>query len=235
MTVGSIDIEIVRKNIKNIHLAVYPPHGHVRLASPMNIKEETIRLFAASKLGWIRRQQRKYAGYERQSPRQYVSRETHYFLGRPFLLRIVETEVAQKVLLSGHRHIEMHIRKNTTEEKCAELMNEWYRTELKKIVPDLIRKWELRIGVNAQAWGVKLMKTKWGTCNTEGKRIWLNLELAKKPVNCLEYIICHELVHLLERKHNDVFMAYMDRFMPKWRIYRNELNSLPVQHEEWGY
>jgi predicted metal-dependent hydrolase len=149
-------------------------------------------------------------------------------------LKVVEQKASPKVILK-HSEIELYIRPNTTIEKRKQILDEWYRAELKKIVPKMIEKWEKKIGVKCNEFGIKKMRTKWGTCNTEAKRIWLNLELAKKPTECLEYIIVHELVHLLERKHNNRFVSFMDEFMPKWRFYRDELNRLPFRHVDWNY
>ena len=235
MTVGNIQIEVVKKNIKNIHLAVYPPNGLVRLASPLDVQEETIKLFAISKLAWIKRQQRKYEKFERQSPRNYIERESHYFFGKRYLLKIIESDKPKKVEIKTKTYINLYARPNSTLNQREDILIEWYRAEIKKVVPELIRKWENKIGVSSNGWGVKQMKTKWGACNIEAKKIWLNLELAKKPVNCLEYIIVHELVHLLERNHNEVFFNYMNKFLPKWKLYKNELNRLPVSHEDWSY
>ncbi len=235
MEIGNISIEVVKKNIKNIHLAVYPPNGRVRIATPENVKDETLRLFTISKLSWIRKQQRKFAGQERQPERKYIQRESHYFLGKRYLLRVIESDKPVKVAMKNKTYIDLHVKPNSTKEQRQYLMNEWYRAELKKPIPEIIARWEKKIGVLAEDWGVKQMKTKWGTCNIQKKRILVNLELAKKPVHCLEYIIAHELVHLLERLHNERFLGYMDKFVPRWKHYREELNKLPVSHIDWEY
>lgn len=235
LEIGNISVEVVKKNIKNLHLAVYPPHGKVRLAAPDNVNDETLRLFTISKLPWIRKQQRRFAGQERQPERKYIHRESHYFMGKRYLLRIIEAEKFKKVEVKGKMYIDMYIPRGTTIGQRQFLMNEWYRKEIKKAIPGLIEKWEKKIGVQVEDWGVKQMKTKWGTCNIQKKRILLNLELAKKPLHCLEYIIVHELVHLLERLHNERFLAYMDKYMPRWKYYRDELNKLPVSHIDWEY
>lgn len=235
ITISNIKIDVVRKDIKNIHLAVYPPTGRVRIAAPHRVNDDAVRLFAVSKLSWIRRNQRKFAGQERQPPRQYKTRESHYYQGKRYLLRIIETEAKQKVVLRTKTYIDMYVRKETSTAKRHELMNEWYREQLKNQIPDMLEKWEKKIGVRANDCGVKLMKTKWGSCNIERKRIWLNLELAKKPTPCLEYILMHELVHLIERHHNERFMAYMEKFLPHWKQLKTELNRLPVSHSDWKY
>ena len=233
--VRNIKVDVVRKDIKNIHLAVYPPNGRVRLAAPQNINDEAIRLFIISKLAWIKRQQRKFEEQERETDREFSARESHYFLGQRYLLNVVEQKAVPKVEIRNKTYIDLFIRPGSSIEKRHEVMTEWYRAELKKLIPLIIEKYEKKLGVSCSEWGVKHMKTKWGTCNIEKKRIWLNLELAKKPIICLEYIILHELIHLIERHHNDNFLAYMDKYMPHWKFHREELNKLPVSHTEWKY
>ena len=235
LAIGDIEVAVVKKDIKNIHLAVYPPEGQVRLAAPLEVGDETIRLFVISKLGWIKKQQRKLAAQSRQSPRQYISRETHYFLGKRYLLKVEEASGSNKVSIKNRNTIILQVKPTSTILQRKKLTEDWYRFELKKVVTPLIEKWEKIIGVQVEDWGVRQMKTKWGTCNIEAKKIWLNLELAKKPISCIEYIIVHELIHLLERHHNDRFAAYMDTYMPQWKVYREELNRLPVSHVEWDY
>ncbi len=235
ITISNIEIDVVRKDIKNIHLAVYPPTGRVRIAAPLSVNEDAIRLYAISKLGWIKRHQRKFAGQERISPREYKNRESHYFQGKRYLLNIIEAQAPPKVVLKNKTYIDLYIRPETSTAKRHKIMNEWYRSELKKLIPELIEKWQNQMDLKVNEWQVKLMKIKWGSCNIEKKRIWLNLELAKKPIHCLEYIIVHEMVHLLERHHNDKFLFYMDTFLPNWKQLRTELNKLPVSHADWSY
>ena len=230
-----LSIDVVRKDIKNMHLAVYPPNGRVRVAAPLRIDDEAVRLFAISRLGWIKRQQRKFATQDRQSPRQYKERESHYFQGKRFLLRVIEVDAPPKVVIKTKTYIDLYIRPDTDTKQRETIVNEWYRAELKKIIPSLIEKWSTQIGVTVNDWQVKQMKTKWGTCNIEKQRVWVNLELAKKPIPCLEYLIVHELVHLLERHHNDHFLTLMEKHMPQWKFYKEELNRLPVSHGEWTY
>jgi predicted metal-dependent hydrolase len=234
MEVGTLKIQIVKKDIKNIHLAVYPPHGNVRLASPKSVSDDTIRLYVVSKLGWIRKQQRRFSTQDREPVREFVERESHYFLGQRYLLRVVEKEARPTVTINN-KYLTIQVRPGTTKEQKAVAINEWYREKLKEMIPALIGKWASIMKVDVANWGVKQMRTKWGTCNIEAKRIWLNLELAKKPLPCLEFIVVHEMVHLLERKHNEVFIAYMNKFLPKWKSVKEELNRLPVRHAEWGY
>lgn len=232
--VGGIAVQVVRKNIKNLHLAAYPPNGRVRIAVPLHVDDEAVRLAVTSKMGWIRRQQTVYTEQSRQSRREMVTGESHYVRGQRYLLEVLETGGKQGVRLRGRR-LEMAVRPGTSEEQRRELLNRWHREQLKGEVPKLIAKWEPRVGASVREWGIKKMRTRWGTCNPEAKRIWINLELAKKPPECLEYIVVHELVHLIERTHNDNFKAHMDRLMPTWRTYRDALNAAPLRHEDWEY
>lgn len=232
---SNIEIEVIRKDIKNMHLAVYPPTGRIRLAAPIKTDSEVMRLFAISKIGWIKKHIKNFKEQPREAPKEYVSGESHYFLGKRYLLQVIQHTGSNTVKVKGHKTIQLLVKPNTTTESKANLIKEWYRQELKKQLPELIAKWEKVIGVKCNDWGVKHMRTKWGACNVDEKRIWLNLELAKKPLICLEYIVVHELVHLLERNHNEKFVAYMNTFMPKWKHHREELNKLPVVHWDWGY
>lgn len=232
---AQLSIDVVRKDIKNMHLAVYPPTGRVRIAAPLRINDEAVRLFAISKISWIRKNQRNFVAQDRQTPRQYKERESHYFQGKRYLLRIIEQDSPPKVIFKTKTYIDLYVRPNTAIEQRQAIINEWYRAELKKLIQPIVDKWQSRIGVTVDDWQVKQMKTKWGTCNIEKKRIWINLELAKKPVNCLEYIVVHEMIHLLERHHNDRFLALMESFLPQWKFYKEELNRFPVSHGEWTY
>jgi len=235
LVINDIKIDVVRKNIKNIHLAVYPPNGRVRISVPLVIKEDTVRLFTISKLSWIKRQQRKFNGQARQSLREYKDRESHYYQGKRYLLNVIETQAVPKINIRNSVYLELYVRPGSSIEKRQLVINKWYRERLKEIVPELIEKWEkiLKVGVNE--FGIKQMKTRWGTCNSKAKRIWINLELAKKPLHCLEYIVFHEMIHLLERKHNELFKQLMDKYMPQWKKYKQELNRFPVSHSNWSY
>lgn len=233
--IANLDIDVIRKDIKNMHLAVYPPTGRIRLAAPSRTDDEVIRLFAISKLAWIKRHIKNFKSQARETPRDFVSGESHYFQGRRYLINVIEHAGRNKVEIKNHKEINLFVKTGASKAEKAKVFKEWYRKELKAQIPEIIEKWENVMGVKAQAWGVKHMRTKWGTCNTIEKRVWINLELAKKPKNCLEYIIVHELVHLLERSHNDRFITLMNKFMPKWRAHRDELNKLPVSHTDWGY
>ena len=235
ITVSDITIDVVRKNIKNLHLAVYPPTGRVRIATPLNVDDEAVRLFAISKLSWIKKHRRSFASQRRETKREYVSGESHYVEGHRYLLNVIYQNAIPKVEIRNKKYIDLYVRTSSTAEQRERVMTKWYRQRLKERIPALIEKWQTIIGVQVDAWEVKQMKTKWGTCIRESKRIWLNLELAKKPAHCLEYIIVHELVHLLERHHNDRFIALMDRFMPQWRFHQNELNQLMLSYNDWNY
>lgn len=235
ITVGQFEIEVVRKDIKNMHLAVYPPTGRIRLAAPYKTDSDVARLFAISKLGWIKKHIKNFKEQPREAPREYVSGETHYFKGKRYLLKVIENEGPQRVKVKGTKTLEISVRPNTSKASRAEMLKEWHRKMLKLELPALIEKWEKAIGVKCNSWGVKQMRTKWGSCTTASKRIWINLELSKKPNICLEYIVCHELIHLLERNHNDKFVSLMNKHMPKWRKFREELNRLPVAHNDWEY
>lgn len=233
--VSNFSIDVIRKSIKNMHLSVYPPTGRVRIAAPLNVDDEAVKLFAISKLAWIKKNQRKFEMQDRQTPRVFEQRESHYFEGKRYLLRVTEQNAPPRVEIKTKTYIDLFIRPNASLEQRQNCINEWYRKQLKNQIPQLIKKWEPIIGVSVSDWGVKQMKTKWGTCNIEQKRIWINLELAKKPHNCLEYIIVHEMIHLIERHHNDNFLAHLDKNLPKWKLFKDELNRLPVSHGEWEY
>lgn len=235
IAVSGMTVEVVRKPIKNLHLGVYPPAGRVRIAVPLHIDDEAVRLAVISKLGWIRRQQRAFDRQPRQSQREMVAGESHYVFGRRYRLRVVEEDAPARVTIRGNNHLILRVRPGTSAEKREEILSQWYRRRLRAVVPELIARWEPVIGVQVAEWGIRRMKTRWGTCNIEAGRIWLNLELAKKPPQCLEYILVHEMVHLLERHHNDRFRECMDRFMPQWRLHRDELNRWPLAHEDWEY
>lgn len=231
---GENNVEVVLKDIKNIHLSVYPPNGRVRIAAPIRMDLETIKLYTISKLSWIKQQQKKILSQPREAKREYITQESHYYLGKRYLLKIIEEEAKPKVILK-HKHIILHIRPNTDTEKRKEILDDWYRECLRNEVIKLVEKWEPIIDVNVSDIGIKKMKTKWGTCNIEAKRIWLNLELMKKPINCIEYIVVHEMIHLLERNHNQRFIAFMNNFLPFWKELKKELNQLPVSHIDWEY
>jgi hypothetical protein len=234
INLGDFTAEVVLKDIKNVHLSVYPPDGKVRISAPAHMNLDTIRVFAISRLAWIRQQQKKLRGQPRETPREYLERESHYVWGRRYLLKIVEEDVTSEVRLQ-HRSMLLRVRPGTSDEKKQAMVEEWYREQIKDAAPALIAKWEPLMGVEVARFFVQRMKTKWGSCNPDSRSIRLNTELAKKPYDCLEYIVVHEMTHLLEPTHNARFVALMDRFMPNSRMRRDQLNQLPVRHEEWMY
>lgn len=235
ITVNELPVKVIRKRIKNLHLAVYPPDGWVRIAVPEIIDDEAVRLAVISKFGWIKRQIKSFEDQPRQSARELITGESHYYLGRRYLLDIAETEKRPFIEIRNKKTLVLNINRDTELEDREKLLTDWYRKEMKRILPGIVRKWEIKSGLQVASFGIKRMKTKWGSCNPCHKRIWLNLELIKKPINCLEYIVVHEMVHFLERTHNDNFIAHMDRIMPQWRTFRDDLNRSPLAHENWEY
>lgn len=233
--VGGIPVEIVRKDIKNLHLGVYPPNGRVRAAVPLRLDDDDVRLAVIARLGWIRRQQQRFKQQDRQSEREMVTGESHYFQGRRYLLDVIEQGGPPAVRLRNNRTMELRVRPGSDREKREFVLHRWRRQQLREQISSLIAEWEPKIGVEVAEWGIKKMKTRWGSCNIEARRIWLNLELAKKSPSCLEYILVHEMVHILERHHNERFRGLMDRLMPQWRLHREELNRAPLSHENWEY
>ena len=231
---GDIAVDVVLKDIKNVHLSVYPPTGRVRISAPERMSMETIRAFAISKLGWIKQQQAKVREQERETPRDYLDRESHYVWGKRYLLTVSESDAPPSIELKHDRMLQ-RVRPRTDKDKRQALVEGWYREQIKTAVPPLLGRWEPQVGVRVERLYVQRMKTKWGSCNYKAHTIRLNTELAKKPADCLEYVLVHELVHFLERYHNDRFRGYMDQFMPQWRLYRDELNRTPLANEEWGY
>ena len=231
---GDITVDVVLKDIKNIHLSVYPPAGRVKISAPLRMDIDTIRIFAISRLGWIKQQQKKFQEQERETPREYLDLESHYVWGKRYLLKVVEVDEAPSVELK-HSKMVLRVRPGTDDKKKKAIIDAWYREQLKKAVPPLIARWEPLMGVKVERFFVQRMKTKWGSCNHKAHNIRLNTELAKKPKEYLEYIIVHEMAHLLEPTHNSRFITLMDQFMPKWQFYRDKLNQLPVSHENWIY
>lgn len=189
-------------------------------------------MYIVSKLDWIRKQQRELIDQIRISAREYVSGESHYYLGKRYLLNVEYTSGRQHVGILGKKEMNLYVRQKSTVEQRERVMNEWYRGKLKELIPEYIHKWEKVMNVHVNDWGIRRMRTKWGSCNIEQQRIWLNLELAKAPPHCLEYVVVHEMVHLLERNHNERFRAYMDEFLPNWRAIRNELNERLFESNE---
>lgn len=233
--IGGIDVEVNRKNIKNIHLSVLPPNGRVRLSVPSSTGEQAIRLAIVNKLAWIKKQQLDFAEQPRQSIREMVNGECHYLWGRKYRLAIKKTQGKYAVIAKGNAKLELAVSDSTTTVNKLKLLNCFYRDEMQRSLSKLLPLWQKKLGAKENALGIKKMKTKWGSCNIQAKRIWLNLELAKKPIECMEYILVHELVHLLERHHNERFRSIMDKHMPNWKERRDLLNSLPLAYEDWSY
>ncbi len=233
LKLGNTTMDVILKDIKNVHLSVYPPAGRVRISAPAYMTMSTIRAFAISKLDWIRRQQKHIAAQDRESSRDYLERETHCLWGRRYLMQIAES--ARSGVELRHDSIILHARHGADIRARHKIMLNFYRDQLKQALPALRSKWEPIVGVTPAAVAVRRMKTLWGSCTPRRGTIRINLELAKKPPACLEYILVHELVHLIERSHNNRFIAYMERLMPDWRQRRDILNRLPSPHEDWRY
>ena len=234
LDLGELHAEVIRKAIKHVHLSVYPPDGLVRISAPEGMTLDTIRLYAITKLAWIKSQQSKILAQERETPREYLDRESHYVWGKRYLLKVVQADAAPVIKLH-HSTLELRVRHASDDAKCAEVLEAWYREQIKAAAPALLAKWEPIMGVRVRRLHVQRMKTKWGSCNPDTGLIRLNTDLAKKPPECLEYILVHELTHLLEPTHNARFQSLLDGFMPHWRQIKAELNRLPVRHEEWDY
>jgi len=233
--IGEVDVEINRRDIKNIHLSVLPPNGRVRLSVPNKTSEQAIRLAIVNKLAWIKKQQADFSGQERQSVREMVNGECHYLWGRKYRLKVTDAQGKYSVQAKGNGKLELAVAESTSIDNKLKLLNRFYRDEMQYSLEKLLPTWKKKLGVEANSLNTKKMKTKWGSCNIQAKRIWLNLELAKKPPECMEYILVHELVHLLERHHNQRFRSLMDKHMPNWRERRDLLNSLPLAYEDWSY
>jgi predicted metal-dependent hydrolase len=231
---GDVTVDVVLKDIKNVHLSVHPPTGRVRIAAPSRMRQDTIRAFCVGKLSWIRQQQRKLREQDRETAREYLDRESHYVFGKRCMLTVIEADAAPSVELK-HRNLILKVRPGTSKEVKRAFLDDWYRRLLKQTISPLIARGEQLTGVKVTQFFVQRMKTKWGSCNHRAGTIRLNTELAKKPRECLEYIVIHEMVHVLEPTHNARFIALMDRFMPRWQFYRKILNSLPLRQERWNY
>lgn len=231
---GDLRIDVVRKAIKHVHLSVHPPTGRVRIAAPERIRLDTLRVFAIGKLDWIRRQQQALRAQARATPRDYVERESHQVWGRRYLLSVRELDAPPRVELRP-RSLLLQVRLGTDRSKREAFLEDWYRSQLRQAVLDLVALWALRLGVTVERVHIQRMRTQWGSCNPRASSIRLNTELAKKPRECLQYIVVHELMHLLEPRHGERFRALMDHALPSWQAVRAELNRLPVRHERWNY
>lgn len=226
--IGDVAVDVILKNIKNIHLSVYPPTGRVRISAPLNSNLDTLRIYAISKLPWIKRNQTKLHNQARETPREYLERESHYVWGKRYLLKIVEHNAPPKIELK-HNQLVMYVRPNTQIYQMQVFLDVWYREQIRIFMPEMIGKWQRLMGVTVNNVYIQKMKTKWGSCNAKLGNIRLNSELAKKPIECLEYVVVHELAHLLEPTHNSKFVYHIEQFIPKWKTYRDQLNQLPLQ------
>jgi predicted metal-dependent hydrolase len=235
ITIRDIPVQVLRKSIKNLHLGVYPPDGRVRVAAPMHLTDDNIRLAVIARLAWIKKQQAAFQAQPRQSEREMVTGESHYFFGQRYRLEVIERRGRHTIIIKNNRTLQLCVNPGTTTANRTRVLQEWYRQQLKARIPDLLKQWEPIIGHQASSWGVQRMKTKWGSCHIPKRHILLNLELAKKPIECLEYVLVHELVHLIERHHNDRFKAYMHKLLPQWQIYRDILQRAPLSSENWDY
>jgi predicted metal-dependent hydrolase len=229
---GEISISVTRKEIKHVHLSVHPPSGRVTMAAPLATRSEVARAYAVSKLGWIRDQQAKLSAQAREPPRKFVTRETHYLWGRRYLLSVVEEERKPSVRLA-HRWLTLTVRPGTPKARRAEIIHEWHKALLHGALPVLIRKWEPKLGVEVAGYFLQRMKTKWGGCNHRSRNIRLNTELVKKPKDLVEYVVVHEMLHLISPTHDEQFLALLSKHWPSWREARAELNELPLGAAVW--
>ncbi len=230
--IGELTIEFARKDIKNVHLSVHPPDGRVTLVTPKTTDPDAARAYAISKLGWIREQQAKLQSQARETPREFIERESHYLWGRRFLLSVEYRDSKPSVKLD-HKRITLKDRPGSDQTKRAAVLHEWHKSLMHELVPALIQKWEPKLGVRVTGYFLQRMKTKWGSCNHRAGHIRLNTELVKKPKDLLEYVVVHEMIHLLEPRHSERFMTLLDKHYPTWREARAELNELPLAAETW--
>jgi predicted metal-dependent hydrolase len=232
--IGELSIQVSRKSIKNVHLTVHPPDGRVSLVVPLTTRADVARAYAISRLAWIRNQQQKLANQARETPRQFIERESHMLWGRRHLLSIHYQDAKPSVSLD-HKRINLFVRENADALKRSKVIHQWHKSLLHEVIPPLIRKWEPRLKVKVRGYYLQRMKTKWGSCNHSAGNIRLNTELVKKPKDLLEYVIVHEMAHLLEPKHSDRFFTILQEHYPTWREARNELNALPLSAESWSH
>lgn len=233
LKVGGIEAVVLRRAVKNLHLNVLPPVGRVRITAPERMTDDAISVFMATRISWIKKQQAKFQSQERQTPREYVSGETHYFLGKKYRLEVVSSDDKPNVAVKGKSKLVLTVQSSSELVARERIVQNWYRRELRTLLTQLVEKWGAIIGTKPSRWGIKRMKTRWGTCNHDSGSIWFNLELAKKPVSCIEYVIVHELIHLIEKKHGPKFIALLNRYYPKWQSEKEELNSMILAHETW--
>ena len=228
ITISNISAEVEWKNIKNVHLTIYPPDARIHVSAPLIMEEEAIKHFLLSKSTWIKNRVTQILDQNRQTPREYVSGESHYFKGKRYRLKVIYHNAPAKVIIKGNDFIELYVRERASIERRAEVLKEWYRTEFKQLLPILIAKWEEIIGVKVNKWEVKQMKTLWGSCNHRTHNILFNLELIKKPLRCIEYIVVHELLHIKIRLHNEEYKSLLTRYFPNWQQLKEELNEFIV-------
>jgi predicted metal-dependent hydrolase len=231
--VGGIEVVVLHKKVKNLHLNVLPPVGKVRVSAPISMGDDAIRTFLATRISWIKKHQAKFKGQERQTAREYISGESHFFLGNRYRLEVVSTNMKSGVVILNKKRMVFSIKPKSKFLRREQVMQDWYRNELRNILTPLIDKWQKKIGIKAYYWGIRRMKTRWGTCDEKTNRLCFNLELIKKPESCIQYVVVHELIHMIERKHNDKFVGLIDKYLPKWRSEKDELNQLVLAHENW--
>ena len=234
LEVGGVSVEVIRKDIKHLHLGVHPPDGRVRVSAPMRLDDEAVRTAVVTRLAWIRRKRDEFRKQQRETRRAFVSGESHWFEGRRYRLDVIESSGPARVRLRSNAWIELRVRPGTDRDAREKILYAWYRARLRERIPVWSAKWEPKVGVRVAEWRIRRMKTRWGTCNTHARRVWLNSELAKKPLACTEYVALHEMVHLVEPSHNDRFHEIMDALMPRWRLRADELNRTRLADEEWG-
>jgi hypothetical protein len=233
LTVAGINVDVVYKNIKNMHISVYPPVGRVRVAAPNRLDEDAIRLAVVQRLPWIKKQREQLQAAERQSTREMVTGESHYVWGQRLRLKLTDGGGRPHIDAVGSE-LQLSVPPGMDDARRRKLLESWYRKQVKAALPPLIDKWEAIIGLKVNAWTVRRMKTKWGSCNPDSATLWFNIELAKKRPACLEYIVVHEMTHFHERTHNDHFVELMDKYLPSWRAIRDELNGALLAKEEWA-
>lgn len=227
--IGGTPVEVCWKAIKNLHVGVYPPEGQVRVAAPLSVSLDAVKLAVLTRMDWVRRKQAQFLAQERQTHRQYISGETHFVFGKPLRLDVVQWEKkVHRIELVGSDRLRISGPTSATPEDRRRWLESWYKARLREQVAPRLSHWSSRLGVAPETWGIRTMKTKWGSCNPDKKILWLNLELAKKPARATDYVLLHELAHLISPRHDDRFVQVLDENMPKWRSLRDELNRYPL-------
>jgi len=233
LTVSGIDVDVTYKAIKNLHIGVYPPLGRVRVSAPDQLDDDNVRLAIINRLPWIKKQRQRMLDTDRQTEREMVTGESHFVWGQRFRLKVIERAGRPHVEIDGDRLL-LYVEPNSPAEQKRDLLQSWHRTQLRAAIPDLLAKWEPIVGKQVSKWSIRRMRTKWGSCNRETGHIWFNLELATKHPDCLEYLVVHEMAHLVERTHGERFTNLMDQLLPDWRARRDVLNGSALAHEQWG-